>query len=550
MPQSGDFRATLLDIDAHLDSNDLELLKFLCKDIVPFSVLDKCRRSLDVFVNLEQKGKLKEEDSIFLQECFHYMQRKDLIRKLGGDPQRLEKKIKADGPSQLTEFRILLFEISEDCGKDEFEAMKFYSRTTLQMTKKMLNNVTTCLSLFNVLEKEELLTPIQVKTMEQLIEATGDEELLDLLYKYKNKNLVACPSDEVPGMKLNSHISNHPDTTPVVPQEHQEPPHNLTALSEGPGLQMAAYPSLTSMNPPAQDAMDTLLSRQQSAAQSPQEDNEALESFSYYKMTSKPRGYCIIINNKIFHGQSDLRERAGTDIDEEKLEETFGTFLDFNVKIFRNCTCVQIREVCQKYSRKDHSQYDSIVVCILSHGTTGAVYGSDCQSVPIRDITSYFTASRCPTLADKPKLFFFQACQGLVHQSGLHNTRTTRIVNPGIQTDTQYEHPRSEEPPEEERSAPPRSVIPDESDFLLGYATVPGYVSYRSKSTGSFYINTLVEKLKKHALGQRSCDLMSILTEVNNAVSDLHYSDDQGGMYKQVPAPQFTLRRKVHFDKC
>ncbi|XP_062594748.1 caspase-8-like [Saccostrea cucullata] len=550
MPQSGDFRATLLDIDAHLDSSDLELLKFLCKDIIPFSVLDKCRRSLDVFANLEQKGKLREEDSKFLQECFHYMQRKDLIRKLGGDPQRLEKKIKADGPSQLTEFRVLLFEISEDCGNEEFEAMKFYSRTTLQMTKKMLNKVTTCLSLFNVLEKEELLTPIQVKTMEQLIETTGDEELLDLLYKYKNKNLVACPSDEVPGMKLNLHISNHPDSTPVVPQEHQEPPQNHTAQSERAGPQMAAYPSLSSMNPPAQDAMDTLLSRQGSVVQSPQEDQDSLDSFSYYKMTAKPRGYCIIINNKIFRGQTDLRERAGTDIDEEKLEETFGNFLEFDVQIFRDCTCEEIRKVCQDYSRKDHSQFDSLVVCILSHGTTGAVYGSDSQSIPIRDITSYFTASQCPTLADKPKLFFFQACQGLVHQSGLHNTRTTRIVSPGIQTDTQYEHPRPEEPPEGASPAPPRSVIPDESDFLLGYATVPGYVSYRSRSAGSFYINTLVEKLKKYALGQRSSDLMSILTEVNNAVSDLHYSDEQGALYKQVPAPQFTLRRRVHFDKC
>lgn len=53
----------------------------------------------------------------------------------------------------------------------------------------MLDKVTSCLSLFNVLEREELLTPIQVKTMEQLIETTGDEELLDYLYQYKNRNL-------------------------------------------------------------------------------------------------------------------------------------------------------------------------------------------------------------------------------------------------------------------------------------------------------------------------------------------------------------------------
>lgn len=105
MSQSGDFRELLLDIDAHLDSKDLELLKFLCRDVVPFSVLEKCKRSLDIFTNLEQRGKLKEGKSIYLQECFHYMKRKDLIRKLGGDPQKLEDRIKYEGPAHLFPFR-------------------------------------------------------------------------------------------------------------------------------------------------------------------------------------------------------------------------------------------------------------------------------------------------------------------------------------------------------------------------------------------------------------------------------------------------------------
>lgn len=102
----------------------------------------------------------------------------------------------------------------------------------------------------------------------------------------------------------------------------------------------------------------------------------------------------------------------------DKLENTFGSHLNFIVKTYRNCTSDEIMEVCRKYSGKDHGNFDSIVFCILSHGTTGAVYGSDCRSVYIRDITSCFTASQCQSLASKPKLFFFQACQGLVHQSG------------------------------------------------------------------------------------------------------------------------------------
>ena len=45
----------------------------------------------------------------------------------------------------------------------------------------------------------------------------------------------------------------------------------------------------------------------------------------------------------------------------------------------------------------------------------------------------------------------------------------------------------------------PKELIPDEADFLLGYATVPGYVSYRSRSQGSWYINKLSQNLDKYA---------------------------------------------------
>lgn len=67
--------------------------------------------------------------------------------------------------------------------------MKFYSRTTLHLPKKMDDKVRSCLGLFNVLEKEEKITYIDVKTLEQLITTTGDEELLERVYKYKYRNL-------------------------------------------------------------------------------------------------------------------------------------------------------------------------------------------------------------------------------------------------------------------------------------------------------------------------------------------------------------------------
>ena len=44
-----------------------------------------------------------------------------------------------------------------------------------------------------------------------------------------------------------------------------------------------------------------------------------------------------------------------------------------------------------------------------------------------------------------------------------------------------------------------REMIPNESDFLVGYATVAGYVSFRSRDHGSWYIRKLCELIEKYS---------------------------------------------------
>ena len=70
----------------------------------------------------------------------------------------------------------------------------------------------------------------------------------------------------------------------------------------------------------------------------------------------------------------------------------------------------------QKYADKNHSAYDALVVCVLSHGMEGTVLGVDGVEMPIKQLYRPFTAFR--TLTSKPKLFFIQACQGVAYQTG------------------------------------------------------------------------------------------------------------------------------------
>ena len=105
--------------------------------------------------------------------------------------------------------------------------------------------------------------------------------------------------------------------------------------------------------------------------------------------------------------------------------------------------------VMKDISILDHSKYQALVVCILSHGgenfiyrtenqQSGTnqrqpvrgeddrpvegnfVYGVDDNVVPIRYLTMYFQSSKCKTLASKPKLFFIQACQGEDMETGMY----------------------------------------------------------------------------------------------------------------------------------
>ncbi|KAM8789704.1 caspase-10 [Rhynchonycteris naso] len=243
---------------------------------------------------------------------------------------------------------------------------------------------------------------------------------------------------------------------------------------------------------------------------------QALPEEWVYRMDHKFRGYCVIINN---HNFTTLRERQGTNKDAESLKGVF-QWLGFYVDKQDDVTKVQLEEILKKYrSHPDHAEGDCFVFCILSHGKFGAVYSSDEALIPIQEITSHFTALQCPGLLNKPKLFFIQACQGEEIQSSVSieaDAINSEPIHPSLQ-----------------------DRVPVEADFLIGMATVPGYVSFRHTKEGSWYIQSLCNHLRD--LVPRREDILSILTVVNNDVSQ------RGVKKKQIPQPAYTLRKKVIF---
>ena len=52
------------------------------------------------------------------------------------------------------------------------------------------------------------------------------------------------------------------------------------------------------------------------------------------------------------------------------------------------------------------------VLCILSHGTKGAIFGRDGRTVSEETIEKELDNVHCIQMADKPKVLIIQACQG------------------------------------------------------------------------------------------------------------------------------------------
>uniref|UniRef100_F7HP90 Caspase 9 n=1 Tax=Callithrix jacchus TaxID=9483 RepID=F7HP90_CALJA len=81
------------------------------------------------------------------------------------------------------------------------------------------------------------------------------------------------------------------------------------------------------------------------------------------------------------------------------------------------------------------------------------------------------------------------------------------------------------------------SSLPTPSDIFVSYSTFPGFVSWRERKSGSWYVETLDDIFEQWAHCE---DLQSLLLRVANAVSEK-------GIYKQMPGFFNFLRKKLFF---
>ncbi|XP_074001117.1 caspase-10 [Numenius arquata] len=494
------FRQQLLLIDENLVAEDVAALKFLCTDLLPFKKLENVKSAVDIFQLLMAEEYLNEEDTFLLAELLYRMKCYSLLKKLGYTKEKVQECLHEKG--RVSPYRQMLYELSENITDDMLKDIIFLLQNYLPRRRITLS----ALELLILLEKQGLLTENNVQMLEDIC-MNVSPDLLATVNCYKRAKVSLPQQESTLPIKESSLFHTEHIRVFTSPQE-------TSIKSVGSNINDNKAANLT------QGFSDMNL---ELPGEFSNVENESKKMTSY-KMDGRHRGFCLVINNVEFDGS--LQERKGSCRDAEELQRVF-TWLGLDVKPYKNLTSWEIKRVMQTWQHsQDHKDRDCFICCILSHGESGAIYGKDEELVSIRMIMSHFTARQCPQLAEKPKLFFIQACQGKEIQRPVYVEADAQI--PALSSIQQ--------------SISPSESIPEEADFLLGMATIDGYASFRHIQQGTWYIQALCSKLQ--LLVPRGEDILSILTEVNE---DVGRRVDRLGTKKQMPQPAYTLRRKFIF---
>ncbi|XP_064462840.1 caspase-3-like [Ornithodoros turicata] len=197
---------------------------------------------------------------------------------------------------------------------------------------------------------------------------------------------------------------------------------------------------------------------------------------SWYKMdnleTGGTRGMAVIINT---HEIPCMGIRSETEEEFMMISKAFGGILRFELKRYDNVSLEKMRRAFADLASVDHSQSDCFVCFVYSHGKDDVIVCSDGETVRAQDIFCAFTESACPSLAGKPKLFFFEVTHG-----GHENQA--------------YPKPCSLHPDSSSVTTTHRTP----ADLFIFYNRTQGNDSRRDRCCGSLFIQTLCQVLERY----------------------------------------------------
>ncbi|ESO89045.1 hypothetical protein LOTGIDRAFT_228982 [Lottia gigantea] len=194
--------------------------------------------------------------------------------------------------------------------------------------------------------------------------------------------------------------------------------------------------------------------------------------------------------------------------------------------------------------------FDCFVLAISSHGehlekTVGdktivsdVIHCTD-GYITTQNILQIFSDENCPGLTGKPRFCFIQACRG-------------RQLDPGVlinnhNIDINYEYDKFGYHNKPFTNHIVTTPFPCMTDFLVMYATPPGYYAFRRMKEGSWFVLALAKVLRSAC--RDKCDINKLLRQVVKEVSYGYQSESNNyatDMKKQAPVIYSMLTKTVY----
>lgn len=196
---------------------------------------------------------------------------------------------------------------------------------------------------------------------------------------------------------------------------------------------------------------------------------------------------------------------------------------------------------------------------ILTHDRQSYVCAKD-KKYPLQTVFKYFTNENCPSLANKPRLFFIQACQGTQSDSGFEFDKCSRTT----ESDSGRDEMKSEtdSKPFKDNTTDINNktgvklfedrILPHK-DFFVVYASMPGFYSYRNAQTGAWFINELCNIINDMVQNKLNLSLLELITSVIRNVACEHESNNRENPEidgkRQIPCVNSMLTKLLYFKR-
>ncbi|KAJ8951852.1 hypothetical protein NQ318_019827 [Aromia moschata] len=371
-------------------------------------------------------------------------------------------------------------------------------------------------------ETVKWISATDMSNVKKILKLMDEEYLLDLLNK-------AIPLD----LRQEEPVRFPPGRMSVMPERrfrqhstsidtHQRPPRTVQGYS--PTLPENVGQEDYQFSPPC-PTLPTL-----------GQDNVHADDISRYNIDPENPGVLLIINQETFYtevradykhlladGGYKLENREGSREDQRYMMTVFRRF-GFKVVTANSLSHEDMIEEITGVVNGVRKE-SSLLVCIMSHGEKGIVYGSNSCKVKVSQIQEIMCGRNKENLSEKPKVLILQSCQGRECQK---------------ESDVDME----EDDDEHQMTTDGPKSSPRMMDLFTFWATVAGYAAVRSRRTGSWFIQALCQKLEE--LGNRE-HFVDVCTQVVNSVCTKKWTVENNVGNVMTPEMRSTLRKRFYF---